>query len=703
MTLDVKGGLKNTEISSNQYVVIEELISNAIDSYLIRKNLEAEVPEFVAALTIDFYSSSLIDDSEYDISISCRDNGAGFGDAQVKAFVTKDSTYKDYLKIQGIGKCKGAGRIQYFHYFKNLKINSFFFEEQTYKRRTLDVNSDTREISEANFTLSTNPEEKNETTVSLQGAHDKLFSDPLNNRSFRSDFSAHAIYNFVYTTFLQRFIILRNIVGSFTISITESEGSDSETITIDSEDLPTPTSTEEIPIICAHGKTSEVLPMLKITRYSLPRGQFKDSQHEVALCANSAIVQPLTKYYLKKLQDRKTPIEDRFELLLIESELLEEKVNIQRDGFNIPKECSSNNELIQDISLQDIVESLEDYVYAILTPKDFDRDALLASTQTRFGISQAMLEAVNIKIHYSDTEANIAKRVLKKYQEEIVNETSDIFDIKQRLLELDPRTQDFRDKVNELSWKYTSTIKKMDMANLSQLVVRRSSMVEVLKKAVGLLLGCQDESGVRRDDEKIIHNIFFPTGKDSRDLTDHDIWILNEEYHYFDHIASDKPLSSYPWGKTEKLFEPDIDSSLESLFQRNNSDHKFKRPDIAIFNEEGAAIIIEFKAPKVELQEHIPDLVQYARLLAAKSNGKINKFYGYLIGDCMDESRMPPAFTRFPSGLGYFNTDRIHDPATGRQYGELYSEILYYQQFIKRAESRLDIYKQKLNITESFQ
>lgn len=38
MTLDIRGGLKNTSISGNRYVVIEELLSNAIDSYLIRKN-----------------------------------------------------------------------------------------------------------------------------------------------------------------------------------------------------------------------------------------------------------------------------------------------------------------------------------------------------------------------------------------------------------------------------------------------------------------------------------------------------------------------------------------------------------------------------------------------------------------------------------------------------------------------------------------
>ncbi|QQV10319.1 hypothetical protein [Acinetobacter johnsonii] len=308
-----------------------------------------------------------------------------------------------------------------------------------------------------------------------------------------------------------------------------------------------------------------------------------------------------------------------------------------------------------------------------------------------------MLEDTNIKIHFSDTEENIAKRVLKKLQEDIVKDTSNLFDIKQRVLLLDPRSEDFRIQINDLSWKYTSTLKKMDMANLSQLIVRRSSMIEVLRKAVRLMLACQEQSSVvRREDEKIIHNVFFPTGKDNTESIDHDIWILNEEYHYFEHIASDRPLSSFVWKDHKKLFESDIDESLETLFKKNNNDHSKKRPDIAIFNEEGSAIIIEFKAPKVPLQDHIPDLVQYSRLLAAKSGGKIKKFYGYLIGTELDESRMPTNYEKFPSGQGYFNTSVISDPATRIPYGELYTEILFYDQFIDRAEKRLNIYKKKL-------
>jgi hypothetical protein len=122
----------------------------------------------------------------------------------------------------------------------------------------------------------------------------------------------------------------------------------------------------------------------------------------------------------------------------------------------------------------------------------------------------------------------------------------------------------------------------------------------------------------------------------TRETTDHDIWLLSEEYQYFEHIASDKPLSSLTWIDGSKLFAPEVDDELLQMFAKNNKEHKAKRPDIALFNEEGAAVIIEFKAPDVDLQEHVNDLAQYARLLAAKSNGRIKRFYGYLIGGTID-------------------------------------------------------------------
>jgi len=699
MTLDIRGGLKNTSISSNRYVVIEELLSNAIDSYLIRKNSDKSAPSFSVSFYFEFFDDSLFENDRYDLKISCKDNGAGFLLDQVKAFVTMDSTYKDHLNIQGIGKCKGAGRIQFFHFFRKVHVESVCKKENSYRVISLGIDENMREVSESDFNEREAVSNCLETKITLQGLSDEACRKHFDSRSLKVDFSAEKIKNHLFITFMQRFIVLKGIVGDFCISITTVDGGNREEKILSSSDLPQPVSSVPISMLCSHGNGDYGFEnKLIVTRYSLPENKLGSFQHEVALCANSALVLPITKYYLRGNTERKRALDGKYELILVESEFLEAKVNEQRDGFKIPEACTLTDDLDGEISLQDIIESLEDYVFSILTPKDFDKDALIDATQERFGISRSMLNNANIKVHYSDTEENIAKRVLKKYQEEIVRETSDIFSLKKELLDLDPRSKDFRERISELSWKYTSTIKKMDMANLSQLVVRRSSMLDVLERAVAILLSCQHDSENRKQNEKIIHNIFFPTGKDSRDSIDHDIWILNEEYHYFEHIASDKSLASIPWKDNENLFESDIDVSLEALFAKNNIENQLKRPDIAIFNQEGSAIIIEFKAPGVELQEHIPDLVQYARLLAAKSNGKIKKFYGYLIGDRMDETRMPPSYTRFPSGLGYFNTDHIRDQATGIAYGELYSEILFYNQFIDRAKNRLKVYKGKLNV-----
>ncbi|MBN6533021.1 hypothetical protein JZM40_15430 [Acinetobacter pittii] len=699
MTLDIKGGLKNTPPSANKYVVVEELLSNAIDSYLIRRKEDLNIPKLSIIFEIEFYQKSLFTDGEYDLAISCLENGAGFCNEQVKAFVTKDSTFKDYLHIQGLGKCKGAGRIQFFHYFETLNIDSVYLDKDRLKRRKLSIKPETREISEAHFSQCELESTDINTKVTLKGIKKNSFKNQNDILTIRNDFSALILKKYVLTTFLQRLILLKELIGEFSINFHDNDNGERTSSSISSDDLPSPVDNKTLVLRCSHSNLSKPSYALKITRYSITPSENSSEQHEVALCANSAIVCSLAKKFFRTTSDIKKPIDGYFELILVESEFLESKVNQQRDAFNIPKECSSGEDLIDEISMQDIIEALEDYVYLIITPKDFDKEALINSTQERFGISRTMLEDTNIKIHFSDTEENIAKRVLKKLQEDIVKDTSNLFDIKQRVLLLDPRSEDFRTQINDLSWKYTSTLKKMDMANLSQLIVRRSSMIEVLRKAVRLMLACQEQSSVvRREDEKIIHNVFFPTGKNNTESIDHDIWILNEEYHYFEHIASDRPLSSFVWKDHKKLFESDIDESLEALFKKNNNDHSKKRPDIAIFNEEGSAIIIEFKAPKVPLQDHIPDLVQYSRLLAAKSGGKIKKFYGYLIGTELDESRMPTNYEKFPSGLGYFNTSVISDPATRIPYGELYTEILFYDQFIDRAEKRLNIYKKKLNI-----
>lgn len=701
MALDVLGGRKNTAVNHSHYVVFEEMLSNAIDSYLIRRSRLATAPPFWMSVGVKILQTDFFD-PKFDVEISCTDNGAGFGEDEVKAFVTKDSTYKDLLQIPGIGKCKGAGRIQFFHHYERMAIDSVFERDGQIQRRQLQVDDSTRLVSEQSFVATPADGSQIETTFTLKGRRPSALTteQKADEASIPQIFSAKAIAGHLYTTFLQRLIILKKLIGNFRIEVESRHGDVSDKEFIDDKELPDPVGeVTHIPLLCSHGKDFRNGPTLRVTRYSFAQDVFPNFQHEVALCANSAVVQQITKRYLRNAIDRKRPTAGHFELLLVESDLFEETVNQQRDGFNIPATCTESDTLKDEFSLEDVVNSLEDYVFQIITPPDFDKDFLVRSTEQRFGITRQMMEGTNIKIHYGDNEENIARRVLKRLQEEIVGDTSTLFRIKDELLKIDPRSDDFRTKISELAWKYTSSIKKMDMTNLSQLVVRRSAMIEVLGMAVDGLLKCQTpEPGKKNENERIIHNIFFPMGKDSTETTEHDIWLLNEEYQYFEYIASDKPLKSIKWSATDNVFDSDIDDSLEELFCRNNKNHEAKRPDIALFTKEGAAIIIEFKAPDVGLQEHIPDLAQYARLLAAKSKGRIKKFYGYLIGCTIDDTRMDGDYTQFPDGRGFFKSQQLKNFANSMVYGELYTEVLLYQHFIDRAEARLRVYKDKLRV-----
>ncbi len=274
MALDIRGGLKNTTASQNKYVAFEELLSNAIDSYLIRRNSESNPPKFTATLSIEFFSKDL-HQTDYDLSISCTDNGAGFGDEQVKAFITKDSTYKDDLEIDGIGKCKGAGRIQFFHYFQKLEISSTFIQSGQVKCRTLNILENTKEIFKDSFKNQDITNNNIETKITLSGAKSPLLNLTSNSSTIAAEFSCEKVYQHIYTSFIQRLIILKSIIGEFSIFITESKNDDIKELIINSESIPMPTEKKDILLTCSHDNDSQIGNkknyILKVTRYSLPR------------------------------------------------------------------------------------------------------------------------------------------------------------------------------------------------------------------------------------------------------------------------------------------------------------------------------------------------------------------------------------------------------------------------------------------------
>jgi sensor histidine kinase regulating citrate/malate metabolism len=93
MTLDIRGSLKNTRISTNPLIVIDELLANCIDAYLIRQSNEKGTSPLHIKLHVTAAKNDLLGEI-FDVEIVCQDNGCGLGPEQLKAFLTKDTSYK---------------------------------------------------------------------------------------------------------------------------------------------------------------------------------------------------------------------------------------------------------------------------------------------------------------------------------------------------------------------------------------------------------------------------------------------------------------------------------------------------------------------------------------------------------------------------------------------------------------------------------
>jgi len=705
MTLDIRGSIKNTKLSLNQYVVFEELIANAIDACLIRRANDQSAPAMNVTIEVDFLRADLLEDREL-MNVSCADNGCGLGDDQLKAFLTKDTSYKDDLSISGIGKCKGAGRIQFFHHFSAMAITSTYRDGDSFLKRELRYSEPQKQIEADDFSTRPGVEADIGTVIQLEQFKEAVRPRISHGEALSSLFSASVLKKQMLVAFLQRLVGLGERLGDLEIRFItrhwKDERAKDEVLRL--ADLPAVTAERPVDVEERDPVTGDRLgtwQRFNLSHYQLDAEQYDLPRNAIAFCAKSTPVKDITGHYLRTRTEQNNPVAGFHHIVLIEADYLDARVNEQRDDFdNIPDEIPSGDMFSSEkLSYADIHDALDPVIDEMVTPTDWKKEEVLKEATHQFGISEAMLQDTKTRIVYGESAQSVAERVLSKYQKAVIDETAAIFSLKQEIMMAEPDSEEFRQKIHELSWKYTSSLKNFDMANLSQLIVRRAAIVDILDLACGQRLAMQASAdGVRRKDEQVIHSIFFPMRKDSTETTDHDIWLLSEEYQYYDYIASDLPLANIKWNDDTNVFESDIDEALRKVLAKRTTDNGSKRPDIAVFSKEGSAIIVEFKAPGVSTDEHIGDLSEYAQLLAAKSGGKLRKFYGYLIGDSVNTLRLSGNWTPFPTGKGWFQSSELKDPETRQSLGETYFEILHFSDVIDRAKKRIGVYQDKLKL-----
>lgn len=272
---------------------------------------------------------------------------------------------------------------------------------------------------------------------------------------------------------------------------------------------------------------------------------------------------------------------------------------------------------------------------------------------------------------------------------------------------LDPTSTEYSEKLAALSNKLLEKIPAQNKDELARYIIRRDILIELLSLTLNNRLSIQakwegnkaDGIGVRQDQEGILHNILF---KRKAKGIPNDLWIFNEEFVHFEG-CSDLSLDQIEI-QGRKLFRDDIDinEALESVGLVIGAKAGLLRPDIFLYPEEGKCILIELKAPSIDLSQCCDQIQKYAKLIAnyAVPEFQFKQFYGFLIGE--KTGFIPDRYKKSPYGKYWiYPSEPINDVQTGMPIADIYQEIVQLSGMVERAEIRNRSFAEKLGIRNS--
>lgn len=589
------------------------------------------------------------------------DNGNGFDDINYNSFLEAYSS----LKIEK--GCKGIGRFLWLKAFSNVHIKSVFNLNNEWYKREFDFTADKGIEPEDNSALT---DERNLLTrVKLTNfAYKYRVKAPISLELLGRKIIEHCLpyflnYNCPKIILVDNFDDKINLNDYFEKNIKDSLHQDKF--------------------------------VLNNEEFVLYHIQMQDGikKHELHFCANNREVKSyeLNKY-IPDLQ-KKIVAEDEksfYYVGYLMGSYLDDKVNMNRTSFDFEDE---DTDMINTISGKELVESAKEYIMAYLVD-DLEK------------INKEKCEYINTFVKkekpqyryllnkkpelYKTIPANLSKDKLELELHKAAQEWE--AEIHKQAKEIDKKVKsgDFnQEDFDKIFNEYCSSVTDISKASLSEYVIRRKAILELLEKSLE-----------RRDDNKYnseasIHSIICPMRHTSDDVAfeEMNLWLIDDRLSYHQFLASDKQMKSLP------VLETDVD----------------KRMDIAVFDQAisfsaekdrfNSISIIELKKPnrndlKDDDKNPINQVLGYVNDIR---NGKVKKangrdfgnvtntaFYCYVIADMTESLKLDAenaSLTLTPDGEGYYGYNQPRGA---------YIEVISYDKMVRDAAQRNQILFDKL-------
>ncbi len=704
---------------------IKEAITNSLDAIVQRQDLGVN---FIPQITLSMNFSSAVDlvdktRIKYSLlSVSISDNGLGF--------VSKNhSRFKDLgEKSKGLHN-RGTGKIQIFCRFRQIDVDSIYYENGEWKRISV-IWKKNGEYSDEIINIANTTDTKTCVTMSslINEKENDYFSKYVENiDNLKRDILKH--------------FLLRMWLGSKsdnqTIKIEIKVDNQERSVFVFNKDtIPSPDKedtikirTEQADIRHTASKKIRVdwVPVNPIHELSFYRFRLSSSdvnQNGVYLCSKNIVVEPFNFAAVKKDSE----FDGYRYISCVSGELLNhsDSVNQIVEGFNFPLKKQTEKEIKEgtgslfntenkyvfwDEIKDKINQSLEKNYSDIQNLKE-NREKDIVKIAEKYGIPAEIAEISDIE--FNDTEEEIIEKLFQTQAHKFARENIEIRQTYEELKSLEmqnlnPSSKDYKEKFESVSQKLMNKIPQQNKDELARYIIRRDMVVKLLDLARKNELEIQRSwkereargEKVHKQKEAIFHDLIF---RRKMVGVPNDLWILNEEFVHFDGY-SDIPLEELAING-EKLLADNVDiyAALKSVGIAKDT-YLRQRPDIFLFPEESKCVLIEFKSPDNDLSQHTDQIARYATLIAnySRKPRQFTQFFGFLIGEDVDLINLDRAlWKKVPFGKYrvYPNRDILSIGEIETPIASLYQEMIPYSEIATRAKLRNKSFAEKLGISE---
>jgi hypothetical protein len=691
------GRIQKIAPSPDKLRPIYEAFTNAYDA--IKTYSEGKIVIRIQ-LNKNLYSA---EDEKFEFdNITIEDNGIGFNDDEFTRFLNLDDTSK------GIGN-KGSGRIQFIHYFEKAEYESVFADESSstgFRKRVFTLSQNAAFLQQnAIVRLDFNDEVPATTSYTILKLSNPLEFKNQKNREYFKTLSTEDLKQNVRNKFLALFCDNRNNLPEIKFQrvingIIDSENEKS----ITQQDIPDIDSLDDINVcyskINMEGKVEKSTEIEVLSFKSFKIDQNELAKNSIKLVSKGEIVKDI------KLDNLTSDdlIENNRYLFLLSGNIIDDADTDTRGNLYIPTEADfkrshgeANLFAEEIITIDEIRETANEKIntiYPEIAEHAKQKQLEIEALRDMFLLSDETIKRAKIKP--SDDEETALEKIYKADSELVAKKDIEIKKRIDALNKLTPNSSDFQEKLTEEVKALTREIPLQNRTSLTQYVARRKMVLELFQKTLNYELDKLKNGG--RIDEKTLHNLIFKQTSDNPE--DSDLWLIAEEFIYFKEISKTKLKDIKK--KKKKIFDKDFSEEEERYLNSLGEKRLEKRPDILLFPKEGKCIIIELKAPDVNVAEYLLQINFYANLFRnyTVDSLQITTFYGYLIGESIEDRDVRGRGLGFERSLHFDYWFRPSAPVDGfgeRSNGSIYTEVIKYSTLLQRAKLRNKIFIDKLD------